>query len=74
MTRNEKIRKLSNAVKDYLGLYRETTGEWMYPPKSSAILRVKVWLERLKIPVESGLERIHNLRNIKEFHAWLKTL
>lgn len=74
MTRTEKIRKLGNAIKDYRGLYRETTGEWIYPPKYEAMSRIVVWLERLKLPVQNSLDTINNFKSIKDYKNWVQSL
>lgn len=74
MTRSEKIQKLANAVKDYLGSYGADTGIWIRAPKPKEIERVKRWLDRLAIPETEALAVIHEFHNVVEFHAWIKTL
>jgi hypothetical protein len=80
MSRNEKIQKLSNAIKECRGLYRFqiTAGEkeikWVRPPKPNAIPRVVLWLERLNLPVNETLDRIQGFASYNEFDAWMKTL
>lgn len=74
VTRTVKIQKLSNAIKDYLGSYGANDGVWIRAPKPREIERVGRWLDRLNIPYEAGLEKIHNFHNVGEFNSWIKTL
>jgi len=74
MTRADKIRKLANAIKDYRGLYRESNGVWIYPPKHSALARVELWIGRLNLPVKATVEAINNFHNVREYHAWIQAL
>lgn len=79
MTRNEKISKLANAVRDLRGLYRPASGTcvkavWVYTPKLGEIGRVKLWLARLKLPVEETLHQIRSFKSYQEFNEWVRTL
>lgn len=74
MTRTAKIQKLANAVKDYLGAYGATTGIWIRAPKPKEIDRVKRCIERLNIPLDDALAKIHGFHNVTEFNAWIEKL
>jgi len=74
MTRTQKIQKLANAIKDYLGAYHANSGKWIRPPHPTAIGRVCSWLDKLKIERESALAKIHEFHNVGEFNDWIRTL
>jgi len=77
MSRNEKIRKLANAVKDFRGMCHGTPekhGKWVRPPQPTQMARVVVWLERLNLPVQETLHLIRSMKTWQEFNDWTKTL
>lgn len=79
MTRNEKIRKLANAVKDFRGLYlppmrRHDKPQCIRPKQDGAMSRVCLWLERLNLPVDETLHQIRSFKSYQEFNEWLRTL
>lgn len=74
MTRTEKIKKLSNAIKTWRGSWDNVTGKWVRPSQESAKERVAHWLYQLGLDVQAELSRIEKFPTHVEFHAWLKEL
>lgn len=78
MTRTEKVKKLANAIREYRGASSTPADAdnvlWKYPPKPSAVTRVKAWLERLKLDIADSMKRIDGFKSFGEFEAWLRTI
>lgn len=77
MNRAQKIHKLSNAIREFRGLGKSQDGkitEWTFPPRPSALPRVKAWLLRLRLDVPESLEKIASFKTIVEFRAWIEKL
>lgn len=82
MTRAEKIKKLANAIKEYRGSYRkEPTKDnpdavkWIRGPKPHEIIRVKLWLSKLRVNVTPELiSRIDGFKSKDEFFSFLQEL
>ena len=81
MTRTEKINKLSNAIKDYRGVFEAQTGKWIRPPqvhKRSAITKWLLALRRSTLSEKSAREQvcadakaIDGFRTYEEFNHWI---
>lgn len=78
MTRDEKIRKLANAVRDFRGKYvlksDGTPGKWVRPPQHMEVTRVVTWIKALGLPEEPTLHHIRSMKSWQEFNEWVKTL
>lgn len=78
MNRNEKIRKLASAVKDYRGRYLDPTanrpGKWLVQPQPSALPRLKKAINRLGLPVAETVSRIEAFKSYAEFNNWIREL
>ena len=83
MTKEEKLKKLANAIKDYKGSknwspnspfpFDETP--WNRAPQPLAIGRVLNGLARLKVKnVEEAVNRIEKFTSIEELHNFLRSL
>ena len=73
MSRNEKISKLTSAIKEYRGSYDSKTKKWIKPPSQKARARVERWLVELTGSIDD-LHKIDAFANFEEFHRWIKTL
>lgn len=74
MTRNEKLRKLGNAVREYRGAYEARSGKWVYAPKRDASDRVRHWLSELNFDVGKGLKFIDECKTLDQFRTWVSAL
>lgn len=74
MTRNEKLRKLGNAVREYRGAYIPDSKKWVTPPKRQALERVKRWLAELKLDVEANVRFIDECQRWDDFRAWISKI
>lgn len=75
MTRTEKIKKLSNAVKRYRGSYRSNDKVWIRRPEKAALSSVATCLMRLGIPWTLEQQaKVDGFKTLPEFHAWLAEL
>lgn len=74
MTRDEKIGKLSRAVREWRGVSSIETGKWVQFPKRSAAKRVARWLEELGIDTDEGLQTILAFTTYTDFRAWIRGL
>ena len=74
MSRDERINKLANAVREYRGVTDARTGAWVQTPKPKAELRVARWLEELGIDADEGISMIRSFKTFTEFRSWLKSL
>lgn len=71
MTRQQKIAKLGNAIKDYRGAYVPTSGKWVRAPDHRALDRVKCWLQRLQLNVTDSLKQIDEFHSFGEYDKWM---
>lgn len=74
MTRTDKIRKLSVAIKDYRGIYNSNSGKWIRGPMESALPRVRAWLERLNMDVPAALVKIDGFETVDDMSLFLMEL
>ena len=82
MTRDERIKKLANAIKLYRGIYNPTNGKWIRPPQPAKRADVVKWLESLRkfqhYPAEpeviiADMTKIDGFKTRPEYDAWIKT-
>lgn len=73
MTRQEKIRKLTNAIRRYRGKHNgRTVGfRWIVPPQPHEVAKVIRWVKELDLPIASSMEAIENFKTFDEFNKWL---
>lgn len=77
MTRTERIRKLTHAIKEYRGCYAPNTNppRWIRSPKPTAITRVRKWLVDLGVhDLPKAVFAIESFKSYDEMHAWLNAL
>lgn len=75
MNRNEKIKKLANAVREFRGSYVPSTGQWIRTPKPDKKERVIFWLQQLhREDVPKDFALICNFRSYDDFNAWIGAL
>jgi hypothetical protein len=74
LSRNAKIQKLSNAIREYRGRLNEYDNKWVERPKPTAGKRVVDWLVKLGLPVEESIKKIQGFRLVSEMNDWLKSL
>jgi len=74
MSRTDKLRKLSNAIRDYRGAYHQDTGIWIRRPKPMELGRVQLWLERLGINTTEGMVAIDGFKTLDEFRVWFRSI
>ena len=83
MTRNERIHKLSNAIKEYRGTFDPRTGKWIWPPKIQKRAVIVKWHRTLREPTapsrQAAIEQvakdaaaIDGFKTYDEFRAWIK--
>lgn len=73
VSRNERLHKLGNAIRDYRGA-KGVHGKWIRPPTPSARLRVCRWLDDLKIDRDQAMAAIDGFKTREEFDAWMRGL
>lgn len=71
MSKNDRIHKLANAIREYRGARSEAHGKWIRPPKPGVIARVYRWMDELGIP-RGDRVLIDNFNTVEEFHAWVE--
>lgn len=74
MTRTDKIRKLSVAIKDYRGIYNSNSGKWIRGPMESALPRVRARLERLDMDVPAAIVKIDGFETVDDMSLFLMEL
>lgn len=77
MTRQEKVRKLANAVKAYKGICNNVPREdknfkWIVAPDKNALTRALIWADKLGITLAK--QRIDDFKTFGEFNNWIKFL
>ncbi len=72
MTRNEKIKKLGNAIRELRGAKYED--KWIRSPKPSAAPRVLAWLKKLGLDTPESHAKIQQLKTIEQFNEWIGNL
>lgn len=72
MTRNAKVHKLCNAVREYRGIFYSTTGEWRRKPNPNAKPRIESWLRRLKLDIPTHMAKIEAFVTVDDMRAWIK--
>jgi hypothetical protein len=70
MSKNEKICKLFNAVKQWRGVKNGKTGKWIKMPVTKAKARVERWMGELRIPL-SKIEELASMKTYGDFKVWL---
>jgi hypothetical protein len=73
MNRNEKLKKLGNAIKGYRGLKDPKSGAWQVTPKPADRARVLRWAGELKLPADT-LAKVNAFKSVGEYSAWIKSL
>lgn len=74
MSKNEKLRKLGNAVREYRGSYHPKTKAWIHAPKRHSLERVRKWLSELNVDVVSGVAFIDRCETWIQFREWIADL
>lgn len=78
MSRNEKLRKLGNAIRAYRGNYYIVTGKpdkWTRRPQPSQSIKIAELLMALGFDLEKvkkAINKIDNFKTIPEFEKWMK--
>jgi hypothetical protein len=72
LTREQKKKKLGNAIKEYRG--STVDGKWVQHPRPAARLRIHHWLEALGLDVAGSLTMIDNFKTHQEYRDWIKQL
>ena len=73
MSRQEKLHKLANAVRDFRGA--SVNGKYIRTPKPKAVFRVVAWLDRLgnsAEKVKDKLALIASFKAVDDFEAWIR--
>jgi hypothetical protein len=79
MTRQEKIRKLGNAIRTYRGLYIKSKDgdieKWINAPDKQAYARVISWLEKLNVSNTPSIQQtIDGFKTFEEMNTFLRTI
>lgn len=74
MTRNEKLKKLANAIKDFRGAYDASENKWVRPPQPHKGQAVLNWLQKLRVDVKTEWRKIISFKTRAEFDAWIKAI
>lgn len=81
MNRNEKLRKLGNAIRAYRGATSTQPGDpnpkWIRSPQMDKVKRIQELLIALGFWPAEGVEaidKIDNFKTIPEFEKWMKGL
>lgn len=72
MSRNEKIQKLANAIKEFKGARHGDT--WIRTPKPSARDRILHWIKELDLEEWPTIASINSFSTIEQFNRWISTL
>ena len=72
MSKNEKLHKLANAIREYRGARNAAHGKWIRPPKPVARRRVERWLGELGLDVAGSMVRIDAFETAGEFQDWVR--
>lgn len=73
MTRNDRLHKLGNAIREYRGA-KGVHGKWIRPPNPGAQARVERWLAELGLDVTTHMAAIDGFKTREEFDAWMRSL
>lgn len=71
MNRNEKLKKLASAFKDWRGAPVQRMRKRIRPPRQEALRRVIKWLKELKMDVQPTLQLLAAFTSYSEFNAWI---
>ena len=81
MSRNEKLHKLANAIREFRGAHEPKPTKanplgirWRRAPNPMAEIRVRTWLDRLDIETPANLERIRNFKILDDMNDWIRSL
>jgi hypothetical protein len=78
MTRDEKKKKLGNAIKRLRGLKNLKADKWVQAPDPGAAEAVVRWLQELghtqRLVLKAELDLILNFRSVKEYEEWIREL
>lgn len=75
MTRNNKLAKLANAVREWRGVFNTRSKTWKLPPNEKAVFRVARWLKELKRPdVDGDIAIIGDFKSYEQFNKWISAL
>jgi hypothetical protein len=82
MNKNEKLRKLGNAVREYRGVTRTPVREgvktdWVIPPKPEKAKRIRELLALLRFDGEeqdNAMKQIDAFKTFDEFNDWIRKI
>lgn len=72
MTKEQKKKKLGNAVRAYRGSTNGVGGSWIRLPEVTKAPHVVRWCWELGI--ENGLEKVNSFKAYSEFYNWLRSI
>lgn len=72
MTKEQKLKKLGNAVRAYRGSTNGVGGSWIRLPEIEKSAAVKKWCSELGI--ENGLDKVNSFKAYSEFYNWLRSI
>ena len=75
MSRNEKIAKLTSAIREWRGIWNPNRGVWAQPPKEKAVFKVDRWLKELGRPDPDGdILAIGEFKTTEDMNTWIRNL
>lgn len=77
LSRNERLAKLGNAIREWRGVTQQTPRgvKWKRAPKRQKVERILVWLASLGVPEPIlALDDIASFKTFDEMQAWLRKL
>ena len=74
MSKNEKLKKLENAIGDYRGRFNIASEKWIKAPKIEAEKRVLKWLSELGLAAPEYFEAVKGFKTFEEMRTFLKSL
>ena len=74
MTRNQRIAKLANAIREYRGRWNPKTKKWVQPPNPSKKSNIVRWACELGLHAPMVILNADNFATMDEFNRWIKDI
>lgn len=74
MSRNERIKKLANAIREYRGRWNPQIKKWVQPPNPARKAGVIRWAGELGLHQDMVLLNVEGFATMDEFDRWIRDI
>ena len=74
MTRNQRIAKLANAIREYRGRWNPKTKKWVQPPNPAKKANMVRWASTIGLHTLMVVHNADNFATMDEFDRWIRDI